>query len=85
MLDGCGYIQDAYIACKGNQLFMPEVWLGVIDINDTNHIKRYKQRINACSIVSNKMMGLVLSRKRKNRNRTTFLRPTFFNTLTKLC
>ena len=34
--------------------------------------KRYKQIINACSMASNKMVGLVHIRIREERNRTNF-------------
>ena len=34
--------------------------------------KRYKQIVNACSMTSNKMVGLVHIRIREERNRTNF-------------
>ena len=44
-------------------LFMLDFWLGVIDIDNARHIKNDKQRINACSMTSSKVVGLVRIRR----------------------
>ena len=40
-------------------LFMSDLWVSVIDLNKGKHLKRYKQRIHACSMTSNKMVELL--------------------------
>ena len=40
---------------------MSDLWLGVISTNNRNYVKRYKQRINAFNMASNKMKGFVLT------------------------
>ena len=48
-------------------IFHIKLWLGVITINNSKHLKRVKQRIDACSMESNKMVGLLCARKQKKR------------------
>ena len=36
-------------------LFMSRLWLGVIGLNNVRHVKKSKQRINVCSMVSYKV------------------------------
>ena len=33
-------------------LFMPDFWLGVVNLENTKHLKKDKQRINAYSVQS---------------------------------
>ena len=41
-------------------LITSDLWLEVIDLNNANHIKkRNRQRSNACSMTSYKIVGLV--------------------------
>ena len=40
-------------------LFMSELLVGVMDLNNIKHLKRYKRRFNACSMASYKIVGLV--------------------------
>ena len=42
---------------------MPNLWPGEIDLNNVKHLKMNKQIINACSIASFKIAGLVHARK----------------------
>ena len=44
-------------------IIMSNLWLGAINLNNAKHLKRNKQRINACSMASYKMVGLVHVRK----------------------
>ena len=48
-------------------IFHIKLWLGVITINNSKHLKRVKQRIDACSMESNKMVGLLCARKQKKK------------------
>ena len=47
-------------------------WLGTINLSSAKHLKRNKQRINACSLESNKMVQLMHARRREKRNRIIF-------------
>ena len=33
-------------------LFMSDFWLRAVDLNNVEHLKKYKQRINACRMAS---------------------------------
>ena len=52
--------------------FMSDFCLGIIDTNNTKHLKKInKQEINACSMATYKMVELMHARRQKERNRTT--------------
>ena len=51
------------------QLFMSELWLGVIDISNIVHLKKCKHKNNACSMKFYKIAGMVYARRRKEGNR----------------
>ena len=53
-------------------LLVLDLWLGVTDINNARHVKKYKQKISACSIASNTTVGMVYPRRQKKRNSTIF-------------
>ena len=45
-------------------LFISDFWLGIMKLEKHKAFKkRYKQRINACSLASNKIVVLVLTRR----------------------
>ena len=53
-------------------LFMSDFCLGIIDTNNTKHLKKInKQEINAYSMATYKMVELMHARRQKERNRTT--------------
>ena len=46
-------------------LFMLDIWLNEVrDISNVRDVKKDKQRINACSMTSNKMVVLVHTRRK---------------------
>ena len=57
--------------CQRNQLFMSDLWLGVISLNNVFK-KRYKQGINACSMTPKKMVAFVHVRRWEKKNRNDF-------------
>ena len=47
---------------------MSDLWLSIKDLNNVKHLKKFKQRINTCCILSNKKVRLVrISRSKKER------------------
>ena len=55
----------SFLKMKIKLLLISDLWHGTVDINNVKHLKRYKQRINACSMASYKMVGLVLPEDEK--------------------
>ena len=47
------------------------LWLSVIDLNNVKHLKK-NQNINACSMVSYKVVRLVHTRRCEKTNKTIF-------------
>ena len=49
-------------------LFMSDFCLGIIDTNNTKHLKKInKQEINACSMATYKMVELMHARRQKEK------------------
>lgn len=40
-------------------LFMSELLVGVMDLNNVKHLKRYKRRFNACNMASYGKLGKI--------------------------
>ena len=51
---------------------MSDIKPGIRGSNNSSHGKKYKQRINACSMASNKIVRLVFARRCGKRNRPIF-------------
>ena len=48
-------------------LLMLDLWLGIIDLNNTNNMNENRWRINACNIASSKSVELVYVLRSKNK------------------
>ena len=53
-------------------LFMSDLWLRAIYLNNVEHLKKYKQRINACRMASYKMVRLVYVKRWEKISKTIF-------------
>ena len=45
---------------------------GIVDLNKAKHVKNDRWKISACSMASNKSVGLVYVKRWKKRNKTIF-------------
>ena len=53
-------------------LIMLDLWLRVINLSNTKHVKRNKQRIIAFGMASNKMVNWCISGDKKGRGKHYF-------------
>ena len=50
-------------------LFLSHFWLGILNLKNVKHLKRYKRRINACGVASHRLWDWCVSEDEKKRNR----------------
>ena len=53
-------------------LFLSDFWLSILNLENAKSLKKKQKRINASSVVSQQMVGLLRSRGWEKRNRADF-------------